>query len=174
MTDNEVIHKPELLQRIDSGWQTLQNFITGLSPDQREVYVDHVGWTVKDHLTHLMTWEDGIFGLLSKRPRWQQMNVDQALWAEMMRTQNFDDVNAVIQRNYAAKSFDEVMQMYTEIHERLMPMLREMTDEELHQQIFNIQPDFRGERPLVGLIIDDTYGHIEEHLPWMQAIANQS
>lgn len=52
--------KSELIAGIERAWDELQAFLERLTEEQLQAVQDPVGWTSKDHLTHLSSWEDSI------------------------------------------------------------------------------------------------------------------
>ncbi|MBL8162006.1 MAG: maleylpyruvate isomerase N-terminal domain-containing protein, partial [Anaerolineae bacterium] len=53
MSDEQRLTKAEVLHNMDDGWQSFEAYLRTLSDEQMTVPKDAVGWTVKDHLTHL-------------------------------------------------------------------------------------------------------------------------
>ncbi len=83
--DDMVSSRVELLQNIDAGWNRFYGYLKTLSDEQLSTPTDASGWTVKDHLTHLAIWEDGIYGLLMGHSRREQMGIDEATWQDAGR-----------------------------------------------------------------------------------------
>ena len=69
----------ELVSRMQKGWDDFQAYLKTLTLEQVTQPTDAAGWTVKDHIIHLATWEDGVYALLEKQPRHEQMGLDKAL-----------------------------------------------------------------------------------------------
>src|ERR1041385_3625233 len=156
----------ELRQRIEAGWNTFNAYIDTLNEAQLTQLTDAVGWTAKDHLSHLASWEDTLNALLDKKLRWENIGVDKALWF----SNDFDKINAVVQKHWQNMPLDEVRQKHREIHQRLMPKIRALSDEDLQRPIREYQSDSTSTRPILQPLIADTYEHYEEHTPWIAAI----
>src|SRR5689334_12649462 len=88
----------ELCQRIESSWNTFNAYIDTLSEAQLTQPTDAVGWTAKDHLVHLATWEDTLNALLEKEPQWENIDVDKTLWF----SGDIDKINAIVQKRCQA------------------------------------------------------------------------
>lgn len=161
--------KAELLRRIDNGWAELRAYIETLSPEQLAGPTDAAGWTAKDHIIHLAIWEDGVHALLSGEPRRERMGIDEAMW----EGHDYDTINAVIQQRHKAISLDEALQRLDEAHRRLLDKIETLSEEDLVQPCSHFQPSSSDRRPVFGVIAGNTFGHYEEHIPWMQAIVGQ-
>jgi uncharacterized protein (TIGR03083 family) len=172
VTDREKVSKAELLQTIEQSWGKFHNYLKTLTPEQLDGPTDAVGWTVKDHLTHLMVWENGIYGMLNGRARWEQMNVDKVLWDETFRTSQFDPINEAIRDQFRAKSAAEVIKQFEESHELLMAKLRSLSEEDFKKPTSHFQADASATTLLVAMIPNDTYEHYDEHAEWFKKIVN--
>jgi uncharacterized protein (TIGR03083 family) len=172
MTEGSYPDKAELLSNIDQGWSRLQAFIRSLTPEQIATPTDAAGWTVKDHLIHLALWEDGMNALLEHGSRNERMGIPQAMWDDTAL--NFDDWNAHIQQQNKDVPLQAVLERLESAHAELTGKLRDLPGEELLRPYEFYQADSPGNKaPVIDWIMADTYEHYDEHLPWMQAIANQ-
>jgi len=71
-------NKAELLERIQRSRSALEGTLSALSEDQLR-QAGPSGWSIKDHLAHLATWELGIVELLRHRPRFAAMQIEEAI-----------------------------------------------------------------------------------------------
>lgn len=170
MTDTTEVTTAEMLRRMDNGWNDLQAYIKTLSEAQLTGPTDAAGWTVKDHVMHLAVWEDGIYALLERTSRREQMGIDAETWER----HDYDQINAIIQRRYADKSWAQVSKALQDVHERLVARIGSMSDADLLRSYRHYAPDSAEERPVWGWIVGNTFGHYAEHLPWMDAIVKGS
>lgn len=166
MTDEPRISKAELLEKMDHAWQALRAFVDPLSEEALTGPKDAVGWNIRDHLMHLVVWQDGVRELLSGTPRWRSMGLDPELWSG----RDYDRINAVIQERYVGQSGADAIRALTESHDRLLARLREMPEADLYKPYRSFQPDSDREEPIIGWIIGNSFEHYEEHLPWMAQI----
>ena len=157
----------ELLARIAESWGILNQRITPLNSAQLTAIGPDDGWSVKDHLAHLATWEGMLVELLRGRPIHTAFGISRAEYDALEST---DALNAVIAAQYKDHSLDEVMRRFAETHTRLVALIGALPDEDLSKPITSFQPDDPDERPLLRKIIGDTYEHYAEHLPWIEAI----
>ncbi|MCL4879266.1 MAG: maleylpyruvate isomerase N-terminal domain-containing protein [Anaerolineae bacterium] len=159
------VSKTELLAAIDRGWNDLNTYIQSLTEAQITQPTDAAGWTVKDHLMHLAVWEDGILALLEKQSRRERMGINAAMWAKF----DFDEMNAAIQQRHRDKPLAEVLQAHRGIHQRLVDQIQAAVEEDLHRPTSYFDPE-GSDSPLIDKIMGNTFGHYEEHIPWMDAI----
>jgi hypothetical protein len=160
--------KDELLQRIEQGFQAINSYLDSLSESQVTEPSDATGWTAKDHIIHMATWEDSILALLSGTAQWEHMNVPREIWK-----QGEDPINAVIQQRYKDMPLDEVRRKFHENHQRVLDKLKSMSDEDLHKPYNYYQAISKQGRPMILWIQGNTYQHYEAHQPWIAAIVNR-
>jgi len=156
----------ELLRNIETGWNTFQAYIDTLSKSQLIRPTDAAGWTAKDHLVHLAMWEDSLNALLEHTPQWERMGADKALWD----SHDVDKINAILQKRYQNMPLEEVRQKHQEVHQRLMPKIALLTDEDVQRPVRDYQPGSDDNRPIFRNLVSDTYEAYDEHTPWIAAI----
>lgn len=166
MTDEHNLTKAELLSRIQKGWDEFNAYLDDLTLEQLTQPRDAQGWSAKDHLMHIVMWEDDIYMVLTGQSRHDKMGIDLATW----NAWNIDAQNAITQKRYKDKPLDEVRQLFREVHQRLMLKLETLTDADLRLFMHDYQPDTPADKPLIEKIMNDTYEHYAEHRPWMAAI----
>jgi len=160
----------ELLARIADGWAVLHQRIAPLSSAQLTTPGPDGGWSIKDHLAHLATWEGMLVTLLEGKPIHTAFGMSRAEYDALEST---DALNAVIAAQNKDLSLDEVMERSDETHAQLVAKIGALADEDLSKPITHFQPDDPDgpdERPVLVKIIGDTYGHYAEHLPWIETI----
>jgi hypothetical protein len=162
---NVPITRNNMLHHISQGWDALHAYLDTLSEDQLTGPVDAAGWTVKDHMIHLAVWEDGLLALLNGESKRQAMGVDSATWKA-----GLDPINAAIQQRLRHVPLDEVRETMRRSHARVVTKIETMSDEDLMRPYSHYQPHSDDDRPIFGWIVGNTFGHYEEHIPWMQAI----
>lgn len=155
----------ELVARIEEGFQNFNQYLDALTEQQLTQPTDAAGWTAKDHVIHLATWEDSILALLEGAAQWDRMNVDREIWK-----QGDDAINAVIQQRYQDMPLADVRRTFRENHQRVLDKLQSLPDEALHRPYNHYQPKSKQERPVILWIQGNTYQHYEAHQPWIVAI----
>ena len=84
------------LARFDHAWATLDKTVQGLSERELTEIRDPAGWSAKDHLMHVATWEQALLAKLDGRARHQALGLD----ASTDGSEDWDGLNAEI---FAAK-----------------------------------------------------------------------
>jgi uncharacterized protein (TIGR03083 family) len=159
----------DLRRRVDRDWTRLNEAIGRLSEAQVTA-PGADGWSIKDHLAHLTAWERSVLGLLRGQPRHEVMGLDEATYEA-----GFDQANAVIQRRSQARPLDEVMADFQTTHAEVLTMLGDLTDADLLKPYSYFQPNSSGEHsgePVIGWIINNTYGHYQEHIDYIERLAS--
>lgn len=169
MSDEIQVTPAELVRRMQQGWDEFQAYLKTLTVEQMTLPTDAAGWTVKDHLMHLAVWEDGIYALLRRQSRPERMGLDAKTW----ESGDYDRMNAVIQQRHHDKSLEDVLNSFQESHRRLVDHLQTLADADLMRPYRDYAPNSTTDRPVYAYIVGNTYGHYEEHLPWIDAIANR-
>ena len=80
MSEATITNKQALLTAIDQHWAALTTALDRLTPANFTAHQDDHGWTVKDHIVHLVAWERSVVYLLTGRPRHTGLGVDEALY----------------------------------------------------------------------------------------------
>jgi hypothetical protein len=160
----------ELLGLIETEKAAFLRAVDGLSEQKLAAPVGPEGWAIKDHMAHLVAWQDGITALLRREPRWQAMGLASA--EELAG--GFDAVNAKIQALHAGKSIAEIRAMLEDSHSRMVATLQSMQDADLQRPYADYLSDAPADRrddPIVGWISGNTFGHYAEHRPWVEELA---
>ncbi|MFN8380001.1 MAG: ClbS/DfsB family four-helix bundle protein [Anaerolineae bacterium] len=160
----------EFLKRLDAAWGALQTFIESRTAEQLTVPTDAAGWTVKDHLIHLVVWEDGINALLEGEDRRGRMGVDEATWV----SRDFDAINSVIQQQNRERSLADVLDALNRTHAIFRQHVAAMSDADLQRPYKDFAPASDNVQPIIGWLEGDSFAHYEEHIPWMQAISDRA
>ena len=162
--------KAELLYEMNQAWTELNEALDELSVEQMAERHDPVGWTIQDHLNHLIPWEEGVVALLERRPRFQAMGVDAATIDRL----DYDQLNAMLRAQFPQRTLAETRAALRATHERMLQTIERMAEANLFEPYSYYQPDAEGENsgnPVIGWIVGNGSEHYREHLGWMRAIA---
>lgn len=168
MSDIQVT-KAELLRRLDEGYKAFKQMLSAWS-DEQLTKPGPEGWSVKDHLAHLAVWEAGIAALLRKENRWEAMGLPKDI---VSRNLDEDELNALIHNHDHDLSLAEVRAAFENAHQQMVSAINSLTDADLVKTYSSFQPDEPGDedgRPVWPWIVADSYGHYEEHTPWIKAV----
>jgi len=163
----------ELRARMDAGLAAFDAALSRLSEEQLTGPVDAVGWTVRDHLTHLAAWADGITAMIRGEDRWAAMGATPVIWEdEAGQELDFDAINAQIAEQHRALTGAEARALVIVAHQRLAAEVDALADEQLAwpSNRFATPAVGDGSTPIIDYIASDTYEHYAEHLPWIEAI----
>lgn len=163
---NERIGKAELLARIRRSRLALEDELSALSEEQLSIPASN-GWSIKDHLVHLATWELGIAELLRGRPRFAAMHVEEAVF----QGKSEEAVNELIYRQHANLSLSQVMDKFKDAHRQLLETLETLHDEDLYKPYASFVPGGEDSRqdPVINWIIGNTYEHFDEHRGYIRS-----
>lgn len=167
MTTSSLFTLTDLDHALRSAWAEMESFLAGLTgPDL--LAEDASGWTIKDHLTHLASWEDSVTILFQGRPRHEGLGVAPEVYAEA----SFDELNALIMQAQRQRTFAEAFAGLRRSHEALMQGIRSLADADLNQMVADHDPQSSpdDDRRVIDLIYENSAGHFAEHLEWMRAM----
>ena len=94
-----------ILWRFEHAWSDLDRTIKSLSERELTEIRDPAGWAVKDHLTHLATWDRALLAGLDGRPRHQALGLDPSSDG----SDDWDALNAAIFAATRDRSVPEVL-----------------------------------------------------------------
>jgi hypothetical protein len=170
--DNTPVTTAELLRRLQHGWDEFQGYLKTLTPEQLTQHKDAGGWAIKDHVMHLAVWEDGIEALLSGQSRQARMGISDATWKLDWHADNYFHMNDEIFQQHKNESLAEVMAAFDQVHARLVKTVGAMSDADLMRPYHVYDPQSKSETPVFASIVGNSFGHYEEHRPWIEAIAD--
>ena len=158
------------LLRLEEQRHALMETVRALSDEQITAPSTPADWSVKDHIAHLATWTVGMVALLKKENRWEAMALDPQF---VYHTEGFDEINALIYHQHKDQSMPRVLTYFNDTHGQLAHAMRSMHHDDLYQTYTYYQPDEPGKdsgEPIIKWLINNSYGHYEEHLGWIRAM----
>lgn len=162
--------KAELLERIQRSRSALEGTLSSLSEAQL-LQSGPSGWSIKDHLAHLATWELGIVELLRHRPRFAAMQIEEAI----SQGKGEQEINDLIYRRHAALSLSEVMNEFRTAHQQMLQTLESLDDEDLFKPYSHYLPEGSEPRldPVINWVVGNTYEHFDEHHGYIRELLKQ-
>jgi hypothetical protein len=94
----------EVLERVHTTWAALHEAIAGLS-DQQLTQPGPEGWSVKDHLAHIMVWDSVPIAVLRGEPQHRAFGLDRDAYD---RIDSVDQLNAIIYEQFKGVPLAEV------------------------------------------------------------------
>lgn len=159
----------ELFTRIARGRAELEEWTVTLDEAQLTA-PGKDGWSIKDHLIHLAMWELSTAALLRGESRYTMMGIQPGESVPDETT-----LNAQVQSQNKNRSLENALTLFHGAHMELLGELAKLSDADLQKPFSHFQPDAEGayaHNPVLGWIIGNTYGHYEEHIPWIRAMLN--
>ena len=160
-------------QQLADSWSQLQQTLDSLNEAQMTERTDAAGWTVKDHLAHLVVWEQGIIALLKREPRYEAMGVD----VETVKRMNeFGVLNQILRAQHQSATLADVRDRLRKTHEELVATVASMEPGDLLKTYSHYQPDEPGDdsgEPVLRWVVGNSSGHYLEHLPWINKLASE-
>lgn len=154
-----------LLARIDQTWARLEDLVGRLG-DPPLLAPGANGWTIKDHLAHLATWEQVLLARLAGRDRAAALGLDAAS-ADL----HVDAINRLIYERNQGRSLADVLASSRETHQQVRAAIARLDDADLLRPSAVVpgQPGADGVRPIIGWLTGMTWKHYEEHLAAIEA-----
>jgi uncharacterized protein (TIGR03083 family) len=162
------MNKSEMLSEIQRAYAALEQTLSALTPAQLSAPGPE-GWSAKDHLTHLMAWENSMVFLLNRRARHEGLGVDEATY----RRGDDDEINAAVQRRHAARPAAEVLAEFRAVHQQMLAALNRLSDDDLRQTCTYYLPDEPGEEsgePILRRVLGNTAEHFDEHRAYIRSL----
>lgn len=169
MPDPTISTRTDLLLRIGKAWSELQSFLAELTDAQMTDIRDDQGWNVKDHIIHMAAWQESVAYLFEGRPRHEALGIDESQFANA----SFDEINAIVRDQRKHISLAPAMDEFRRVHSELVATVQRVSDADLNEPVAKYFPQApqSDERRVLDLIYDNTAHHVEEHLPWIKALA---
>ena len=166
MPARKVNTKAELIADIIPAWTALNEALKSLTVRQKTDLKDAHQWSVKDHLIHLAAWENSVVYLLQGNLRHEGLGVE----AYTYELGDEDVINAAIHQHNQDLTYKQAYQRLTDVHARLMALIKKMDDAALLKPYRAYLPDEPGKGegpPVITLIYGSTAYHYNEHLDWI-------
>ena len=172
MTPENQDPKAAMLAEIEASCQNFLAFLDALTPEQWTGPTDAVGWTVKDHVSHLAAWAASMIAVIERRPRWEGIGVSKQVWDTVEN--RYDTINAVLREKHLADSIEQARADLVSAHEGLMALVEPMGIDELSRPYSDFQPWAEGASdPLYGYVRGNTGAHYDLHLEYIQKILDE-
>ena len=165
--------KAELMTQLAAGRQLLEERLRSSSDAQLTAQCAPGEWSIKDHVAHLMVYEQGMAALLRCEPRWAAMQLSVKFVRD---STSFDEINAILYEHHRDRPASEILVALRDVHQELLRALAGLTDEDLFKPYAAYQPhdpEANERDPVLGWIMGNTYEHYAEHLPWIEELLAQ-
>jgi uncharacterized protein (TIGR03083 family) len=163
-------NKAEFQEQLRDAWAQLEQTLDSLTEEQMTERTDAAGWTVKDHLAHLIPWERGMIALLKHQPRYPAMGVD----VQTVQSNDEGELNRILRAQQASASLADVRERLRQTHEEITAVVASLQPDDLLKSYSHYQPDEPGEdsgEPVLRWVVGNSSWHYLEHLPWIQKLS---
>lgn len=147
--------KAELVARIRAARAELDRTVAGLDEAALSAPGPE-GWSVKDHLAHLAAWGRKVLGNLDGRSSLEVLGVPE----DVYKRGDWVEINEYVRAPDKDRPAPEVLAEYHGVHATLLHRIEALPEAEL----------FGTDDRLLGNIAGNSYGHDDEHRPWIEAV----
>jgi len=156
----EQVNKTSILKDMNTSYTALEGMLTPL--DKTQFFTEGVipGWSIKDLLAHIASWQHRLLTLLEAAIRNEEPTI-----SGPDNVQEMDALNAQFYQENKARPLDKVLTDIRISHQHIMDIVQAMPEEDLmspHRFAWS-----KGE-PLWQAIAGDTYEHYWEHIAQIQ------
>ncbi|HCI82301.1 MAG TPA: hypothetical protein DHW02_21715 [Ktedonobacter sp.] len=155
MTQQPYVSKDTLLNEIRKGYSDFDTLLSSLS-EQQMMMAGNDGWTTKDHIAHLTSWQQRILPML-------QAVMDNVELPDPTPDMTMDQINEQFRQRNAALPLDRVLADHRAVQQQMLKAVQAISEEDLNKPIFWLD-----DRPVVSEVIGNTYEHYEEHTHYIQ------
>ncbi|WP_420629997.1 ClbS/DfsB family four-helix bundle protein [Candidatus Leptofilum sp.] len=165
--------KSELIAKMNEGLDHFLAFINQFSEAQLLELKDAVGWNGRDHITHLAAWVEGIGALLRREDRWAAMGLAGQILSNGQS--DYDAMNAQIADQQSHLSPAEAREGLIAAHERTVAAVDQLDEADLLLPYGRFVAPFTEDsgKPVWNYVAGNSFGHYNQHTPWIKAIVNQ-
>jgi uncharacterized protein (TIGR03083 family) len=150
--------RDQLLERIRSSRAALDQVVGRLGEAQLTTPGPDGGWAVKDHLAHLAAWEQKMLAMVRGRPGYEGLQVDAATY----EASNLDQLNAILHERFKALRAADVLAESQRSYAQVLAAVEPLSPAELGAR-YAPDDDPEDARRMIDGIVDNTYGHYDEH-----------
>jgi hypothetical protein len=154
-----------LLSAMNLARGELEAFIAGTA-SERMVGPRKNGWSIKDHLYHIATWDSYLIALLERQPRLPAVGIDSDPAGE------YDGVNAIFFERGKDLPLSHVLGLFRSNRGRIIEQVQKLNDTDLERAAADFQPP--EPKRLTGRlgewILTITANHDRVHHGWMKEL----
>lgn len=166
MSDLTPTNLAELQAFTEDAWSSLVRYVDAMPEEARVVHADAAGWTVKDHVAHVMRWDQATLASMNEGVPYQQtLGIPDDEWTG----EDFDPMNERIRQQRLDRSWDEVREERDRTFAGISAMIARLTPEEL-----GTPGGYSGlgasVDPLIEVLANYQGEHYREHLGYIRAI----
>ena len=152
----------ELLDLIRRERASLEAFLTGLDESELVAVDSPDEWSIKDHLMHLVAWEEVMLGALAGEPEHLTLEVEEGV----AKTISVDNLNELFYRRNRDVPLATALEKFRAGSQKVLDAVANLGDDNLAKPC---DPGDPGSASRVDKIRWNTYEHYLEHRGWIAA-----
>jgi hypothetical protein len=159
--------KADLLERIETAQAELDAALLGLSNAQLDRKDRDGGWSIKDHVGHIIGWRGHALAALQGDLAHEGMGIAREQFANL----HVDEVNDLLYAQHRDRPPEEVLAEMRAQHQRLVELIDGMSDEDLqrpYQSERSTSP-----RSLIDQVAFTMVRHTRAHLDDIRRLAGE-
>jgi hypothetical protein len=169
-----MMNKSEMLENIRQEHARMEALLSSLDQAQLVAPILDNGWSIKDHIAHLVAWEKLMLGWVESSTRGQE---PVRFTPEFVDTpengeETMQRLNDRLYVQNRSRSPGDVLKDFRDTHTQVVEQLSLVSETDL------FDPDrfpWRKGTPLIATIAGNTYEHYQEHYGWITtALAKES
>ncbi len=163
--------KTDLIKRANDAWATLEGALAG-ADEAALTATGGDGWSVKDHLAHIESWERYLHAVLERRSPSAAVGTDHAT----LGSTDGDALNDLLIEPTKAQPLSQVLADLRGTHERLLAAVAAVPADDLDRLAADYQPEeLAGDQDSLARWIDHICDeHLRDHVGWIgQLTANR-
>lgn len=151
----------ELVEQIQYNRAELEKLLYRFGEDEMASVTTENGWTIKDHLAHIVGWEGRLLAGLRGEAGHQWLGVDEASYKEL----GVDGINATIYQRSLGRPISDALADFRQSYQTVLAEVARLKDADLGRPFDPLVPD--DGMSLSGGIVVNTSGHYAEHVEWL-------
>lgn len=156
--------KTELIERIQQARAALEQTLAPLDEETLTRTGGPDGWSVKDHLAHLVSWQHKLLAILQGRPPYEGLLLDQAAY----QAHDMDGINEIIYERNKDLTLAETMVTFRQTYKEMLALVADLSEADLAKPY--VPDDPTETQRVIDEIIDNSYEHDLEHQLWIEQL----
>src|SRR5581483_9127501 len=148
---------------MQAGYAQFEALLASLEEEQMMIPGVNGNWSIKDHIAHLLAWQDHLQELLQA-----VLDGKKEPPKPVQEFSSVDEINEYIYQKYRDRPLAEVLVAFRASYQRVLSTVQALSQESLNGPF----PWYEDDKPIGSGVAGDTYHHYEEHsgmiLHWLQ------
>ncbi len=166
-------NKAELLAHTEERWRAFVTYTDALSEAEWTQPTDAAGWSVKDHVAHVVLWVRTEIALLRHgTPMQKSLGISDAVWNARWNAGDFDPINEEIRQQTIDDSPAAVRDERDRVFRKLVEVVSRFSDDDLARPANDFGLEEEG-KSLLAVLTEYHGDHFEEHRGYIEIIVAQ-